>query len=77
MKVTTIEEAQEISSMQVDELIESVQNFELVVDNRTEKKDKGTVFTANTADEEAHGDIVEMKICQKILCCLEDSSIRL
>jgi len=59
IKVTTIEEAEDISSMQVDELIESLQNFELVVDNRTEKKGEGIAFTANTADEEAHGDSVE------------------
>jgi len=51
MKVTTIEEAQDISNMQVDELISSLQNFELVVDNRTEKKGKGIAFTANTADD--------------------------
>jgi len=59
MKVTTIEEAQDISNMQVDDLIGFLQNFELVVDNRTEKKGKGIAFTANTADEEAHGDIVD------------------
>jgi len=59
MKVTTIEEAQDISSMQVDEFIGSLQKFELVVDNRTKKKGKGITFTANTTDEEAHGDIVD------------------
>ena len=59
MKVTTIEEAQDISSMQVDELIGFLQNFKLVGDNRTEKKGKGIAFTANIAHEEAHGDIVD------------------
>jgi len=59
MKVTSIEEAQDISSMQVDELIGSLQNFELVVDNRTEKKGKGIVFTTNTADDEALEESVE------------------
>jgi len=58
-KVTLIEETQDISSIQVNELIGSLQNFELVVDNRTEKKGKDIAFTTNTADEEAHGDIVE------------------
>jgi len=53
MKVTTIEEAQDVSNMQVEELIGSLQNFELVVDNRTEKKGKGMTFTANTANDEA------------------------
>jgi len=59
MKVTTIEEDQDISSMQVDELIGSLQNFELVVDNRTEKKGKGIAFTTNTADDEALEESVE------------------
>jgi len=53
MKVTTIEEAQDISSMKLDELIGSLQNFELVVDNRTENKGKGIAFTTNTADDES------------------------
>ena len=59
MKVTTIEEAQDISNMQVDELIGSLQNFELVVDNKSEKKGKGIAFAANIVDEGAHGDIVD------------------
>lgn len=59
MKVTTIEEAHDISSMQVEELIGSLQNFELVVDNRTEKKGKGIAFAANTTEEEAYGDIAD------------------
>ena len=59
MKVTAIEEAQDISSMQEDELIGSLQNFELVVDNRTKKKGKGIVFTTNTADDEALEESVE------------------
>jgi len=58
MKVTTIEEAQDIS-MQVDELIGSLQNFELVVDNKTEKKGKGIAFTANIANDEAQEESVE------------------
>jgi len=47
IKVTVIEEAQDISSMKVDELIGSLQNFELVVDNRSEKKGKGFAFVSN------------------------------
>jgi len=34
--------------MQVEELIGSLQNFELVVDNKTERKGKGIAFTPNT-----------------------------
>jgi hypothetical protein len=59
MKVTTIEEAQDISSMQVDKVIGSLQNFELVVDNKTDMKGKGIAFAANTTDEKAHGDIAD------------------
>jgi len=59
MKVTAVEEAQDITSMQVDELIGSLQNFELVVDNNTKKKGKRVAFSANTGDEEAHKDFVD------------------
>ena len=38
MKVTAIEEAQDISSMKVEELIGSLLNFEIVINNRKEKK---------------------------------------
>jgi len=51
MKVTAIEEAHSISSMKVDELIGSLQNFELVVDNRTEKKGKSIAFTSSTKND--------------------------
>ena len=40
MKVTAIEEAQDITSMKVDELIGSLQNYEIVINNRTDKKEK-------------------------------------
>jgi len=71
MKVTTIEEAQDISGMQVDELISSLQNFELVVDNRTEKKGKGIAFTANNADDEALEESVEDENLSENLVMLE------
>jgi len=45
------------------------------VDNITDKKGKDIAFTANTADEEAHGDIVEDENLSENLCCLEESSI--
>jgi len=37
MKVTTIEEAQDIASMEVEELIESLKNFEITINSRKEK----------------------------------------
>ena len=58
MKVTTIEEAQDISSMKVDELIGSLQNFELVVDNRSENKGKGVAFVSKTKNNEPQGDLM-------------------
>ena len=56
MKVTAIEEAHDISGMKVDELVSSLQNFELVIDNRTEKKDKSVAFTSNTENDVVLGD---------------------
>jgi len=37
MKVTTIEEAQDTTSMKVEELIESLQNFKIMINSRKEK----------------------------------------
>src|ERR1044072_1994101 len=61
MKVTAIEEAQDISIMQVDELIGSLQTFEMTLNERPEKKNKSTVaFVSNTEieGEESEADIV-------------------
>src|ERR1044072_7891724 len=44
MKVTAIEEAQDIASMQVDELIGSLQTFELSLNDKAEKKNKSIAF---------------------------------
>src|SRR5580765_8609124 len=46
MKVTAIEEAQDIASMQVDELIGSLQTFELTLNERTDKKNKNIAFVS-------------------------------
>jgi len=56
MKVTAIEEAHNISSLNVDELIGSLQNFELVVKSRTEKKGKSIAFTSGTENDVVLGD---------------------
>jgi len=55
MKVTAIEEAQDISSLKVHELIGSLQNFELNVNNKTDKKGKGITFVSNVDTKEAQG----------------------
>ncbi|MCI36376.1 gag-pol polyprotein, partial [Trifolium medium] len=52
MKVTAIEEAQDISSMRVDELVGSLQTFELATSERTKKKNKSIAFVSNNDDEE-------------------------
>lgn len=43
--------------MKVDELIGSLQNFDLVVDKRTDKKGKGIAFVSNVDAEESQGDL--------------------
>src|ERR1044072_3569550 len=59
MKVTAIEEAQDIDKMQVDELIGSWQNFELTLNERSDKKSKSIAFVSNTeeVDDESEVDL--------------------
>jgi len=47
MKVSAVEEAQDLSNMKVDELIGSVQNFEIVINNREEKKESSITLLSN------------------------------
>jgi peptidase E len=54
--VTAIEEAQDISSMKVDELIGSLQTFEISICDRTEKKGKSIAFVSNADDDQSQGD---------------------
>ena len=55
MKVTAIEEFREIGSMKLDELVVSLQTFELSMKDRTKKKNKSIAFVSN-ADEESESD---------------------
>jgi len=55
MKVTAIEETQDISNLKVDELIESLQNFEITVNSKTDKKRKGIAFTSSVNSDETQG----------------------
>ena len=50
MKVTAIEEAQDIKDMKVDELMGSLQTFEIALDERTDKKSKSIAFVSNSAE---------------------------
>jgi len=52
MKVTAIEEAQDISNIKVDGLIGSLQTFELAINDKSEKKKKNIAFVSNTHEED-------------------------
>ncbi|MCH80649.1 gag-pol polyprotein [Trifolium medium] len=56
MKVTAIEEAQDISNMKVDELIGSQQTFEVAMNEKPEYKIKNIAFVSNTEDDEIQSD---------------------
>jgi len=55
MKVIAIEEAQDILSLKVDELIGSLQNFEITVNIKTDKKGKGIAFASSVDSDETQG----------------------
>ncbi|MCH79532.1 gag-pol polyprotein [Trifolium medium] len=50
MKVTAVEEANDISEMKVDEVIGSLQTFEVAMNDRAENKVKSIAFVSNTED---------------------------
>jgi len=50
MKVTVIEEAQDIANMKVEKLIGSLQTFEMTINDQYEKKNKGVAFLSNTSN---------------------------
>ncbi|KAA0039138.1 gag-pol polyprotein [Cucumis melo var. makuwa] len=64
MKVTTIEEAQDITTLKLDELFGSLVTFEMAITNRESKKGKGIAFkspyeqetTVNQSDNEVNQD---------------------
>ncbi|XP_057432974.1 uncharacterized protein LOC130725802 [Lotus japonicus] len=53
MKVTTIDEAQDISSIKVDELIGSLQTFEMSLNDMPEKKSKSIAFMSNVDEDQS------------------------
>jgi hypothetical protein len=57
MKVTAIEEAQDIASMKVEEVVGSLQTFEMNFSDKTEKKGKSIAFTSNIDNEEVDDDL--------------------
>src|ERR1044072_9023453 len=58
MKVTSIEEAQDIANMQVDELIGSLETFELSLNDKVDKKNKSIAFVSNIdeGDDDSESD---------------------
>ena len=51
MKVTAIEEAQDICNLKVDELIGSLQTFEMGISDNVDKKNKSISLVSNAEDE--------------------------
>jgi len=66
MKVTAIEEAQNISSMKVDELIGSLQTFELA----NGYKKKSIAFISNTDEEDVQCEMETDEIILDAIMCL-------
>lgn len=56
MKVTAIKEAQDITNMKVEELIMSLQAFEIAINDQPEKKNKG-IDLPNTSNDQIEGDL--------------------
>ncbi|XP_058741876.1 uncharacterized protein LOC131614283 [Vicia villosa] len=58
MKVTAIEEAQDINRMRLNDLVGSLLTFELSINDRAEKKNKSIAFVANSEDGMKECDLV-------------------
>ncbi|MCH83329.1 gag-protease polyprotein, partial [Trifolium medium] len=58
MKVTAVEEANDISEMKVEELIGSLKTFEVAINEKSESKFKSIAFVSNAGDNETKdGDV--------------------
>src|ERR1044072_1674596 len=57
MKVTAIEEAQDIGTMQVDELIGSLQTYEMTLNDKPDKKNESIAFVSNTVEDDEQHDM--------------------
>lgn len=65
MKMTAIEEAQDLSSIKVDEIIGFMQTFDMSINERSGKKNKMITFVSNTEGdqghkEECHSDVIDL-----------------
>lgn len=52
MKITSVEKAQNLSTLKVDELIGSLQTFEIDISYNSEKKNKSIAFVSNIKEDE-------------------------
>ncbi|PNX54502.1 gag-protease polyprotein, partial [Trifolium pratense] len=71
MKVTAIEEAQDITKMKVDELIGSLQTYESTQNEKLEKKNKSIAFMSNADEEELDVDIDSTDSISEAIVLLE------
>ncbi|GAU28863.1 hypothetical protein TSUD_293140 [Trifolium subterraneum] len=70
MKVIAMEEAQDISTMKVDELIGSLQTYESSVNEKIEKKNKSIAFVSNTEDEDLESDMESTNNVSEVIVLL-------
>ncbi|PNX86516.1 gag-protease polyprotein, partial [Trifolium pratense] len=56
MKVTAIEEAKDITEMKLDELVDSLQTYEVATNERMDKKYKSIAFVSNAEEEDQQSD---------------------
>ncbi|CAJ2667397.1 unnamed protein product [Trifolium pratense] len=56
MKVTAIEEAKDITDMKLDELVGSLQTYEVATNEKTDKKNKNIAFVSNAEEEDQQSD---------------------
>jgi len=76
MKVIAIEEAQDISNMKVDELIGSLQTFELVMIDIPKKMKKSITFISNTYWEDAQCEVDTDEIISDVIVFLVGNSTK-
>jgi len=74
MKVTSIEEAQNISSLKVNELIGSLQNFEIIFHSKADKMGKSIAFASSKDSNEIQGNHEDDEDMSESLHFLGDSS---
>jgi uncharacterized membrane protein len=65
MKVTAIEEARNLSSIKVAELVGSLQTYEMAINDRSKKKNESISFASN-AEKDKKLKVKEKKVYQML-----------